>query len=86
MDEHLARRLLTGDTGRVLDRVVELRVEVELLSTPAAQPGAVFLFDYPKEIRGHASNSRRNQPNNEGPEVLTMEPFGHTERQPDAAV
>ena len=29
----------------VLDRVVELRVEVELLSTPTAQPGAVVLFD-----------------------------------------
>jgi hypothetical protein len=61
MDEHLARRILTGDTGRVLDRVVELRVEVELLSTPTAQPGAVFLFDNPKEVRAHAPNSRRRQ-------------------------
>jgi hypothetical protein len=73
--EHLARRVLTGETGRVLDRIVELRVEVELLSTPTAQPRAIFLFDYPKEERGHAYNSRRRQPNNEGPEVLTIAPF-----------
>jgi hypothetical protein len=36
VDEHFARPVLTGDTGRVLDRVVELRVEVELRSTPSA--------------------------------------------------
>jgi hypothetical protein len=74
VDEHLARRVLTGETGRVLDRVVELRVDVELLSTPTAQPRAVFLFDDPKEERSHASNCRRQQPNNSGPDVLTMAP------------
>jgi hypothetical protein len=73
--EHLARRVLTGDTDGVLDRVVELLVGVELLSTPTAQPGAVVSFDYPKEVRARAYNSRRRQPNNEGPEVLTMAPF-----------
>jgi hypothetical protein len=61
MDEHLARPVLTGDTSRVLDRVVELRVEVKLLSTPTAQPRAVVLFDDAKEVRAHATNSRRRQ-------------------------
>jgi hypothetical protein len=64
VDEHLARRVLTGDTDRVLDRIVELRVDVEFLSTPTAQPGAVCLFDNPKEVRAHAPNFRRRVPNN----------------------
>jgi hypothetical protein len=59
MDEHLARPVLTGDTGRVLDRVVELLVDVELVSTPTAQPETVFLLHHPKEERAHASNCRR---------------------------
>jgi hypothetical protein len=64
VDEHHARRVLTGDTSGVLDRVVELRVEVEVFSTPTARPEAVILFDYMKEVRAHASNSRRRQSNN----------------------
>ena len=64
VNEHLARRVLSGDTSGVLNRVVNLVVEVEVLSTSTARPGTVFLFDYPKEVRAHASNSRRRQQTN----------------------
>jgi hypothetical protein len=54
VDEHLARRVLAGDTDGVLDRIVELRAEVEL-SRP--RPESIFLFDYPKEERAHGAQS-----------------------------
>jgi hypothetical protein len=56
VDEHPAWPVLTGEADGVFDRIVELRVEVELLSTPTTQPRAVFLFDDAKKVRAHATN------------------------------
>jgi hypothetical protein len=64
VNEHLARRVLTGDTSGVLNRVAELVVAVEFLATAPARPGAVFLFDDSKEVRAHAPILRRGQPSN----------------------
>jgi hypothetical protein len=75
VDEHLARRVLTGDPDGVLDRVVELRVEVELRSTPTAQPGAVLLFDDAKEVRAHAPKCRPRPAEKLRPQVPSAAPF-----------
>jgi hypothetical protein len=76
VDEYLARRVLTGDTSGVLDRVVELRVEVEVLSTPPARVGAVFVFDHPKEVRAQRTQLSSPPAERLGPDVLSFEGNG----------
>jgi hypothetical protein len=46
------------------------------LEVPASAR-AVFLFDHPKEVRAHTPNSRRHEPHNQEPEVLTMARSSH---------
>lgn len=81
VDEHLARRILTGDPRSVLDRVVELPEPVEVLSAAPARPPAVFLLDDPEEIRAHGSTFGSARRTTKGQTSRAWTPFAPLRRR-----